>query len=62
MHLTNYSLNKHNKKFIKNEGEDKDDVGHKRSLTFVLKVFFSPCIIFNIFEYLKYRGLNEKKI
>lgn len=49
MHLTNYSVNKHNKNFIKNEGCDKDDIGHKRSLTYILK-------------YLKYRGKNEKKI
>jgi tubulin polyglutamylase TTLL6/13 len=41
MHLTNYSINKDNKNFIFNEDSEKDDIGHKRSLTSVLNV----CII-----------------
>jgi len=39
MHLTNYSLNKHSPDFIKNKDKYCDDVGHKRSLTYILKVF-----------------------
>ena len=37
MHLTNYSLNKMNPKFIKNKCGDDDNTGHKRSLTSTLK-------------------------
>jgi tubulin polyglutamylase TTLL6/13 len=36
MHLTNYSLNKHNPKFVKNKSANEDLVGHKRSLKSVL--------------------------
>lgn len=32
-HLTNYSLNKHNEKFIQNDDYHNDDVGHKWSLS-----------------------------
>lgn len=38
MHLTNYSLNKKNPKFIFNSDAEKDDVGHKRSFSSVLIV------------------------
>jgi hypothetical protein len=31
-HLTNYSLNKNSKNFVRNEDEGRDDVGHKWSL------------------------------
>jgi len=34
MHLTNYAINKDAPNFIANTGSDKDDCGHKRSLTF----------------------------
>ena len=36
MHLTNYAINKGNKKFQFNTDKDDDSTGHKRSLTFVL--------------------------
>jgi tubulin polyglutamylase TTLL6/13 len=38
MHLTNYAINKDNPNFVFNESEDQDDVGHKRSLTSVMKL------------------------
>lgn len=38
MHLTNYAINKKNPNFIFNEKECQDNIGHKRSLTSVLKV------------------------
>ena len=37
MHLTNYAINKSSSNFIQNKGCDQDDLGHKRSLTFVLR-------------------------
>jgi tubulin polyglutamylase TTLL6/13 len=37
MHLTNYAVNKMNPNFVYNLKEANDDVGHKRSLTSVLK-------------------------
>ena len=37
MHLTNYAINKKSDKFEYNEDQERDDVGHKRSYTFVLK-------------------------
>lgn len=37
MHLTNYAINKNSDDFIFNEEESCDDVGHKRSLSAVLK-------------------------
>ena len=40
MHLTNYAINKKNPNFIFNEKECNDNIGHKRSLSSVLKVFF----------------------
>ena len=40
MHLTNYSLNKHNPDFIRNVEAGEDNVGHKRSLTYILKVIY----------------------
>ena len=38
MHLTNYAINKENPNFIFNSDKDNDDIGHKRSLSSVLKV------------------------
>lgn len=35
MHLTNYAINKHSKKFVFNSDADDPTVGHKRSLAFV---------------------------
>lgn len=37
MHLTNYAINKESEDFIPNKDENKDDVGHKRSLTSIFK-------------------------
>ena len=37
MHLTNYAINKTASNYIQNKGSEKDDLGHKRSLTFALK-------------------------
>lgn len=37
MHLTNYAINKFSDKFEKNSGGDKDEVGHKRSMTFAMR-------------------------
>jgi tubulin polyglutamylase TTLL6/13 len=37
MHLTNYAINKNSDDFLFNEEESVDDVGHKRSLSAVLK-------------------------
>ena len=34
MHLTNYAINKSAANFIPNSGSEKDDCGHKRSMTF----------------------------
>ena len=39
MHLTNYSINKHNSKFVFNDDADNFNIGHKRSLTAVLEVY-----------------------
>jgi len=38
MHLTNYAINKKNPKFVYNNSSQRMDVGHKRSLTSVLKM------------------------
>ena len=45
MHLTNYAINKNNANFIFNSDEVKDDVGHKRTMTAVFKVY---TIIINV--------------
>lgn len=37
MHLTNYAVNKNNPNFVFNESPDADNIGHKRSLSSVLK-------------------------
>lgn len=37
VHLTNYAINKESEKFQFNEDSSVDDVGHKRSLTAVMK-------------------------
>ncbi|CAD8062339.1 unnamed protein product [Paramecium primaurelia] len=37
MHLTNYAINKRSKDFVFNNDTNKDDVGHKRSLSSVFK-------------------------
>lgn len=36
MHLTNYAINKESDAFVHNEDEGRDDIGSKRSYTFVL--------------------------
>ena len=38
MHLTNYAINKDNPNFVFNEDENNMDIGHKRSLTSVMRV------------------------
>lgn len=53
MHLTNYAINKFSDKFEKNTGSDKDDAGHKRSLTFAMKYieekgYDSKTVLYNI--------------
>jgi tubulin polyglutamylase TTLL6/13 len=45
IHLTNYAINKTNKKFVFNTTEQNMNFGHKRSLT-------------SIFNYLKSRGVE----
>mmetsp|Transcript_78242 Transcript_78242/g.108285 ORF Transcript_78242/g.108285 Transcript_78242/m.108285 type:complete len:114 (-) Transcript_78242:76-417(-) len=37
MHLTNYAVNKEAENFIANSDQQKDDIGHKRSMTAILK-------------------------
>lgn len=49
MHLTNYSVNKLNPKFIKNKNIEEDNIGHKRSLKATLKS-------------LKQKGYNVRKM
>jgi tubulin polyglutamylase TTLL6/13 len=49
VHLTNYAINKNNKKFIFNTSEKSMHVGHKRSLT-------------SIFNLLKTRGVDINSI
>jgi tubulin polyglutamylase TTLL6/13 len=39
MHLTNYAINKDSSDFIFNNDPNKDDIGHKRSLRSILKLF-----------------------
>ncbi len=39
MHLTNYAVNKKAPNYIFNESEGADNVGHKRSMTAVFKVY-----------------------
>jgi len=39
MHLTNYAINKDNPNFVFNEDAQADDVGHKRSLKAILRVY-----------------------
>ena len=38
MHLTNYAINKNSENFEANEDSAEDDVGHKRSVSAVLKI------------------------
>jgi tubulin polyglutamylase TTLL6/13 len=38
MHLTNYAINKNSENFEANEDSAEDDVGHKRSVSSVLKL------------------------
>jgi tubulin polyglutamylase TTLL6/13 len=49
IHLTNYAINKTNKKFVFNTSETNMNIGHKRSLT-------------SIFNYLKNRGVDVDEI
>jgi len=49
IHLTNYAINKTNKKFIFNTSEQNMNIGHKRSLT-------------SIYNYLKNLGFNIAEI
>ena len=49
MHLTNYAINKFSDKFQANKGSDKDDSGHKRSLTFAMR-------------YIEEHGHDSKKV
>lgn len=49
IHLTNYAINKTNKKFVFNTTEQNMNFGHKRSLT-------------SIFNYLKSKGVDVKSI
>lgn len=37
MHLTNYAINKESENFVQNTDENADDVGSKRSFSFVLR-------------------------
>jgi tubulin polyglutamylase TTLL6/13 len=38
MHLTNYALQKNSEKYVFNENEQADGIGHKRSLESVLEI------------------------
>jgi tubulin polyglutamylase TTLL4 len=49
IHLTNFSVNKHSKKFVKNSKEDKDGEGSKWSLTALRK-------------YYEANGINSEKV
>ena len=40
MHLTNYAINKKNPNFIFNKEETQDNLGHKRSFSAILKVYY----------------------
>ena len=55
MHLTNYAINKRSKDFVFNNDTNKDDIGHKRSLTSVLKV-----LLIYYFKYLQDQGHDVK--
>jgi tubulin polyglutamylase TTLL6/13 len=37
MHLTNYAINKRSQEFVFNTSEERDDVGHKRSYSAVMR-------------------------
>ena len=49
MHLTNYSINKKNPKYIYNSSSKKMDYGHKRSLT-------------SVFTYMERKGYNVREL
>lgn len=49
MHLTNYAINKSNPKFVYNNDEKKDNVGHKRSLK-------------STFEYMEKQGVDTDEL
>jgi tubulin polyglutamylase TTLL6/13 len=53
MHLTNYAINKNSENFEANEDSGEDDVGHKRSVTSVLKY---------IEEHEKEQGITVEKL
>lgn len=38
MHLTNYAVNKHSPDFEFNQDAERDNIGHKRSFSSILKV------------------------
>jgi tubulin polyglutamylase TTLL6/13 len=46
MHLTNYAINKRSKDFVFNNDTNKDDIGHKRSLSSVFKVINTNNVVF----------------
>ena len=58
MHLTNYAVNKKNPGFVFNTEEGKDDQGHKRSFSSVLKVNEWP---FNL-SFCKLKEKIQKKL
>jgi tubulin polyglutamylase TTLL6/13 len=49
IHLTNYAINKNNKKFVFNKDEANMDKGHKRSVS-------------SIYGYLAKRGVNISEL
>ena len=58
MHLTNYAINKGNPKFIFNNDSDKDDIGHKRSLSWFFKVISIVKFRLIVIQYIKEQGHN----
>jgi tubulin polyglutamylase TTLL6/13 len=37
IHLTNYAINKNNKNFVSSDDPERDDIGHKRSFSYILR-------------------------
>lgn len=48
MHLTNYAINKKNPNFVFNNSEFKDDFGHKRSFSAVMKVILLTSVLHHL--------------